>query len=201
MLPLINPSNQGRALLLGYLAFGAIYLGSAAIAVGETHQLQMSAFERGIPLLDGSVWIYLSQFLLLPTAILRARNDRNRSQTFYSMLLATVFAAGIFILWPTQLDRPVPSPAGLTGLAWSMLYLADIPRNCFPSLHVALAIIAAMALWYRKDRLLAVLWPGLIVVSTLTTKQHIVWDIAGGMALAPLAWIVTRKFIRHEYPK
>lgn len=188
-------------MLLGYLAFSAIYLGCAAAGFAPSRLLEPSRLDVAIPLLDWTVWIYLTQFLLLPTAIILARDELDRSRTFYAMLVATVLAAIVFLTWPMQIERRMQPSAGLTGFAWSVLYLTDTPRNCFPSLHVALAIIASAALWRRKYRVLAVIWPTLVIISTLTTKQHVVWDVAGGFVLAPLAWILTPKIVHYERTK
>jgi membrane-associated phospholipid phosphatase len=154
--------------------------------------------DRSIPFVTWTIWVYLTQFLLLPAAIVCARDDDDRSRTFYAMLLATAIAAVVFIAWPTQLERPAPTRDGLIGIAWTLLYLSDTSGNCLPSLHVALAALAGTALWRRGWRALAVIWPVLIAVSALTTKQHIAWDLLAGAALAALAWILTPKLVHHH---
>ncbi len=73
-----------------------------------------------------------------------------------------------------------------------------MPANCFPSLHVALAAIAGCALWRRGIRVVAVIWPALIAVSTLTTRQHVAWDVAGGLLLAGVVIVLTPKVFRLE---
>ena len=196
--PLIRASNQGRALVLGYLAFSVVYLGSGALHVGRPVALSPSALDAAIPFVELTIWPYLTQFALLPAAIVFARDDADRSRTFYAMLVATSFAAAVFAIWPTQLERQAAPTAGLTGLAWSVLYFSDTPNNCLPSLHVALAAIAGGALWRRRWRAAALLWPALIAFSTLTTKHHIVWDFVGGLVLGAAAWTLTPRLVRHE---
>ena len=196
--PAVHAANLGAAFALGYLVFSLFYLGSAALAPQPPTVLAPSALDAAIPYLPSTIWVYLTQFLLLPTGIAAARDDADRNRTFYGMLVATVVAAIVFAGWPTQLERQAHMGEGITSLAWSLLYLADTPANCFPSLHVALAVIAGTALWRRGWRGLALAWPILISVSTLTTKQHVALDIAGGCALAVLAWMLTPKLVRHE---
>jgi membrane-associated phospholipid phosphatase len=79
-----------------------------------------------------------------------------------------------------------------------VLLASDTPANCFPSLHVALAAVSGVLLWRRGWRLAAVLWPCAIAVSTLTTKQHVAWDIPGGLALAAVAWALVPRLLHHE---
>ena len=196
--PAIRRSNQAEAMVLGYLAFGVVYLGCGALQVVAPTALAPSALDAALPYLDWSVWVYLSQFLLIASGILFARDDADRSDTFYALLVATVLATPFFILWPTTVPRITPGTEGVTGLAWRLLHLADTPANCFPSLHVALAVISGRALWRRGWRALATVWPMLIVVSTLTTRQHVAWDIPGGLVLGLFALWLTPRILRLE---
>ncbi len=196
--PAIRRSNQAAAMVLGYLAFGVVYLGSGALRLVAPTALAPSALDAAVPYLGWSVWVYLSQFLLIASGILFARDDLDRSHTFYALLVATVAAAPFFIAWPTTVPRVAPGTDGITGLAWRLLHLADTPANCFPSLHVALAVISARALWRRGWQTLATVWPILIIVSTLTTRQHVAWDIPGGLALGIFALWLTPRILRLE---
>ena len=195
---LITPQRQLWALVLGYLAFCALYLGSHALRLTTPTLLQPSAIDARVPFVDWSIWIYLSQFVLLPVAIVCARDSDDRSRVFYASLVATVIAALVFLLWPTQLQRPAVPTAGMVGTVWALLFATDIDGNCFPSLHVALSALAGAAMWRRGWRIVAVFWPLLIALSTLTTRQHIVWDVIGGLVLAMLAWRWTPRLLRYD---
>jgi PAP2 superfamily len=196
--PTIRRSNQFLAMVLGYLAFSAVYLGVGTVHLRTPTLLAPGPLDGLLPFLDWSVWVYLTQFFLLPFAIAAARDDVDRSHTLYALLVATVLAATVFLAWPTQIPRETPSGDGLTALAWRLLHDVDVPANCFPSLHVALAVISGRALWRRGIRVVAVVWPALIAISTLTTRQHVAWDVAGGLALAALAVLITPKVLRLE---
>ena len=184
--PAIRRSNQAAAMVLGYLAFGVVYLGSGALRLVAPTALAPRRARRGlaVPRLVG---MGLSVAVpAIASGILFARDDLDRSHTFYALLVATVLAAPFFIAWPTTVPRVAPGTDGITGLAWRLLHLADTPANCFPSLHVALAVISARALWRRGWQTLATVWPILIIVSTLTTRQHVAWDIPGGLVAGHL---------------
>jgi membrane-associated phospholipid phosphatase len=199
--PAIRAANQLQALAYGYIAFSALYLGSSVLSLRAPAVLTGGALDAVVPFLDWSVWIYLSQFVLLPAGVLAARDDADRSRVFYSVLLATVLAAIVFVAWPTRIERPAIAGGGPTAWLWALLYFADTPGNCFPSLHVALAFIAARALYRRGLRGVALVWFMLVAASTLTTKQHIAWDAAGGLALGALAWSLIPKLVRYEHPQ
>jgi PAP2 superfamily len=196
--PAIPARHTGLALLLGYALFCLLYLGSHALRLRAPLPLQRGALEQAIPLIDWSIWIYFSQFLLLPAAIVLARDTHQRSRLFYACLLATLIAALFFLLLPTELARPTQPQAGLTGLAWAALFASDVSGNCFPSLHAALAVLSGFALWQRGWQVPAVLWPLAIAVATLTTRQHVLWDTLAGMALAVLAWTFTPRLFRYD---
>jgi membrane-associated phospholipid phosphatase len=181
--------------VVGYLLFNMLYLGSAAMAVQAPRVIMPTAIDLALPFVAASIWVYLSQFLLLPWALASTQDDATRSRAFYSMLLATLLSSLVFALYPTRVPHPPTPVGGLQGLAWHVLRLADTPNNAFPSLHVALAAIAGVTLWQRRRRLLAVAWPGGIMLSTLATRQHVSWDIAGGLLVAALAWILTPRLV------
>ena len=95
-----------------------------------------------IPMLDWTIWLYLSQFLFL--AFWLFDDSRARTRLFYAMLLVTAIAAPIFLILPTAIVREPPSQDGMTGQLWQGLYLTDPRTSCFPSLHVALAALVAV---------------------------------------------------------
>jgi membrane-associated phospholipid phosphatase len=197
-LPAVTRARLWPFIIVGYLLFDTLYLGSAAVEIRTPRMLGPTAIDRAVPFVAASIWVYLSQFLLLPWTLATVRDDVTRSRTFYAMLLATLISLPVFVLFPTCVAHPPPPTGGLTGFAWQTLYFGDTPNNAFPSLHVALAAIAGVALWQSRRYLIAVVWPGGIMISTLTTRQHISWDVAGGLLVAVLAWILTPRLVAYE---
>lgn len=197
-LPAVTHANLWPCVIVGYLLFDTLYLGSAAVEIRTPRMLGPTAIDLAVPFVAASIWVYLSQFLLLPWTLATVRDDVTRSRTFYAMLLATLISLPVFVLYPTCVTHPPPPTGGLTGFAWQTLYFGDTPNNAFPSLHVALAAIAGVALWQSRRYLIAMVWPGGIMISTLTTRQHISWDVAGGLLVAGLAWILTPRLVAYE---
>lgn len=200
-LPTVTRTNQIVAMAIAYVTFSIAYLGASTLGLGATTTLAPNAVDDVVPFWPASIWLYFTQFLLLPLAIANARDDLDRSHTLYAMLMATFIAAVVFVLWPTQLERTIPAGGALTERAWQMLARIDPQGNCFPSLHVALASIAGRALWRRGWQLIAVVWPASIAVSTLTTRQHVAWDLVGGAVVAAVAVWLTPRMIRLERSK
>ena len=183
---MIDVRHRGRAILLGYLLFCLFYLGAARIGIGAPHPLQPSALDRAIPFLPWTIAVYLSQFAFLFLALWLQNDSRNLTRTFAAIAIATVVSCAVFVVWPTTILRPPVRSA-----AFDALWLFDVPTNCFPSLHVALAMIAAF-FWPRR-RWPAVLWAAAIALSTMATKQHYAIDVIGGAVVGGAAVITARR--------
>lgn len=178
-------------MLGGYLLFCLLYLGAPLLAMRAPATVPALWPDDMIPFMPMALWPYLSQFALLFCAIWFAPDNAQRTRTFYAMLLASAVASVIFIVFPTELPRQTVEGAG-----WKLLYTLDVPGNCFPSLHAALAALSAAALM-RAGRGWAVavpLWVAVIIFSTLATKQHMVIDIVGGLALALASHMTVRRW-------
>jgi membrane-associated phospholipid phosphatase len=109
---------------------------------------------------------------------------------FRAYLLVWCAAYLVFWRYPTVAPRPVEVVGEGFG-AWGLrfLYGADPPRNCFPSLHVAVSFVSALAvgLVNREVGRWAIGSATLVALSTLFTKQHYVVDVLAGVAMALLA--------------
>src|SRR5262249_45538872 len=102
----------------------------------------------------------------------------------------------IFLLFPTDnVLRPALAPvpvidSGFTRWVVQLVYDNDLPFNCFPSYHVTLSQLAALAVWEldREGRRVAgrLAWAVAIAIaaSTVLVKQHYLADVAGGVLLA-----------------
>jgi membrane-associated phospholipid phosphatase len=158
-------------------------------------QVAPTAIDRAVPFLEWTIWIYVSYFLFLFVPVAVCRDEARVTRVLYALALNSVLAGVIFLAWPTQLTAQQPAGGGLTGLLWRALLTVDRPVNCVPSLHVANACVCAFALQHegRRWRSLAPVWLALIMLSTLTTKQHVVIDIAAGVLLAAFSfWSVAQ---------
>lgn len=143
------------------------------------------AWETHTPFWPWMVLPYASSGLLLVAALGLVPSQDGLRVLSQRLLLATVLAGAVFVLWPLQFggQRPAvaaPLPAALfQALAW-----VDAPYNQFPSLHVAYCVL----LWAPlRDRLAAPWarallggWLVLTALSTLFTYQHQALDLVGG---------------------
>lgn len=185
------PSNA--VLLTVFAALVLAYFAVAALTTGRTLSAPELALDRAIPLRPAWTPVYLSMwvFSLLPVLVVRGTELRRRTILTYITVATSAYL--VFLIYPTSAPRP-DAVAGDGVLAWCLrtLYALDPPYNCFPSLHVAYAFLAALSVHrvHRGAGALAFAWAALIGVSTVFIKQHYVADVVSGAALAFVAYAI-----------
>src|SRR5439155_8184900 len=169
------------------------YFVIADLTVHRTLHVPELALDHLVPLQPAWSLVYGSHlvFLLLPVLVMRQEEQIRR--TFLAYLMVWIVGYVCFLVYPTIASRPARVIGG-GFFAWSLrvIYSADRPRNCFPSLHVAHAFVSALTCYriHRGVGIGAGLWAALIAVSTLFTKQHYVADVIAGLFLAWAAYVV-----------
>ncbi len=94
--------------------------------------------------------------------------------------------------FPPAIDSLGAKAQLLSTLKMDEPFVIDIKNRdgliTFPSFHVVLTVLAAVALWpIRWLRWPATVWAALIVISTVTTGIHYTIDVLGGLGLAVTA--------------
>lgn len=197
-LPLIDQNNKLKAITFGYLFFSCFYWFSGHFHLFPPQLLSLSFIDKVIPFIPESILVYFSQFLFLFLALWLNSDAKERSIAYYAMIFATLIAISIYLIYPLEFPRPAVYVSGIMGILWKILYVTDSPANCFPSLHVAFALLATKLLvtkegyWYW----LAPIWAIMICISTLTTKQHYFIDLIGGVVLAIISWFLINALFR-----
>ena len=161
------------------------------VSIGAMHRPAL-AWDHVVPLVPAWSLVYgaLYMFLIvLPVFVVRQEDLLRR--TVFAYLTVWVVAYVTFVLYPTEAPRPSRIDGdGFAAWGLRILYDADPPYNCFPSLHVAHSFVSALAC-YRVHRRLGVVALGcgaLVALSTLFTKQHYVLDVIAGAIIAFIAY-------------
>jgi membrane-associated phospholipid phosphatase len=159
---------------------------------GRTLHVPAIGLDRLIPLQPGWAIVYGALYvflILLPVFVVHQQEQIRR--TVYAYLAVWITAYVCFLIYPTTAPRPA-TVAGEGFGAWGLrlLYDADPPRNCFPSLHVAHSFVSALACCqvHRRVGRFAIACACLVALSTLYTKQHYVLDVVAGVSLAGIAY-------------
>ncbi len=192
-----SPISLGAklAIAVGAAALNAvIYLLPNHYTFWPTHPLPWTAVDRWVPFVPATVWIYVSDYVLVASAFLLA-TDRAATWRFVRSYLAMlVTGSSIHLFWPTVFPRdqfPLVGD-GLTERLFELLRAIDLPGSCMPSMHVASSYLAAFSLWRNPRWQFAgwVSWATAIAVSTLTAKQHYAIDVLAGLLMALGFWLI-----------
>jgi len=152
--------------------------------------LPLTSFEQTLPVLPWTIWPYLSSFFVMAYVFFDVRDLNNVHRLFYAFITLQVVCNVIFVFFPVNVPRdlyPVPDHVGpITRWLFDYTRSVDTLRNTIPSLHVANSLLISLV-YLKENRLkfvFALSWVLLISFSTLGTKQHYLWDVIGGLALA-----------------
>lgn len=105
-----------------------------------------------------------------------------------TMVMEIVLSIVCYLIYPTSFQRPVP-PDGFWGKFMKFVYHSSYRwLNCAPSLHCSSCFLvicvsftcAGMSLWVRGFTVSIAI---MIVLSTLTTKQHTLIDVLTAVPL------------------
>lgn len=178
--------------------FMALYSGAGAISYQSGVFLPMPEFERSIPFLNWTIWIYIVLYpIYIIWALANYKNEGEMNKTVYGFILLTVISCLLFILFPVNYPRelyPLAPGTDITTQIFMAMRVLDKPSNCLPSLHVGICYLFAYA-FLKESRgkfIISFLISSLIAYSTLTTKQHYIYDIALGFLLSSAIYFFLR---------
>ena len=178
--------------MIVFLALIPLYVFIAGrVSVGALHRPAL-ALDAAVPLRPAWALVYGALYMvLIVLPVFVVRNEGLLRRTVFAYLTVWIVAYVAFIVYPTQAPRPARvDDDGFAAWGLRILYDADPPYNCFPSLHVAHSFVSALAC-YRVHRPLGVLALGcaaLVALSTLFTRQHYVADVVVGVLMALAAY-------------
>lgn len=140
-----------------------------------------------------SLWLYVG---LAPGLLLTLRRLMAYAAWAAALCLTGLVA---FYLWPTTVP-PFPGAHAVADLpGFEALRGIDAPGNACPSMHVAFAVFTAAWIEHVLKavrvpatlRLLNLAWFAAIVWSTLAIRQHVVLDVAVGLALGAMFGVLS----------
>jgi len=169
-----------RQMLLGWGCVGLLY-NSADRWQAPGTVLQPGAIDRLIPFDPSAVWLYLSFFLLIPVAYLACPTERLRWLRT-SFQLSALAAGAVFMAWPTTLSYPPNDGNSLSSSLLAALTSIDSAQNCFPSLHMALTVLAV--------------WGLAIAFSIIHLRRHLFIDLVSGTGLGLAVGWLCHRFVK-----
>ena len=170
--------------------------------------LHMKAWDISFPvdhtfrLIPWTMAIYIGSYVFWFFAyfIIAMQDDRRQCERFFSaVLVSKLLCLVIFIAVPTTAQL---RPAEITGTSfWDnvtrFIYSADTPAvNYFPSMHCLASWLCFIGVRGKKEfplawRVVSFFLATAVFISTITTRQHVLIDIPGGIVFAELSWALS----------
>lgn len=174
-----------------------VYFGARLIAKTWYHADITSNVDMMIPFVPWTVIIYIGWYVFwgVNYGLCAAQEDAVRTRLFCADTIAKAICMVIFLLFPTTNIRPEVADTGILDKLMQLVYYLDNPDNLFPSIHCMVSWLCWIGvrgrknipLWYRGFSLLVAVT---ICISTLTTKQHVLIDVVGGIAIAEGCYLI-----------
>jgi len=166
----------------------ALYEGVLAIGIPPDAIAGVLPFERHMQVLEWTQVFYGSTYLIALAAPLIANTRADLRQYAMRGLWTMAIAYPLFVLVPLISPKRAFVPHTVPGrlLAWEQSL--DSSVAAFPSFHVIWSMLAAEVFARRWPRLRWCFygWAALVAVSCVTTGQHSILDVVGGVATVVL---------------
>lgn len=176
-------------LTAGISVFMAVYFHLLHHPSGPVFEMPLTAFDRWIPFRPAWVLVYFTLWFYVGFGPGLQRGLPALAR--YGAWIGAMCGTGLlcFQIWPTRMAQVTAEAGDFPG--YSMLRGLDATGNACPSMHVAAAVftlvrVDAILCFARSPaalRLFNAVWCTAIVYSTMATRQHGFWDVAGGAAL------------------
>ena len=183
-----------------FLAYNVV---ARILGPGRAHSLR-TPLDDSIPFVPQTVYLYSAVYtaMLLPLFTIRCPDLFRRAVLAYLVVIAVSLVC--FAAYPVTAIgfRPADATIDTTSFyGWGvrLTYAVDPPYNLFPSLHLSIAVTAAIAAW--KARPAFGVMAGAIAtgigVSITTMKQHFVADGVGALLVSVTVWaLLLRPYVR-----
>ena len=189
-----------RLMILGLfaIAYWILYVIPNFFPSQAAVELPLLWIDQWVPFLPWTFLIYTSDYFVFAIAIL-VLSHREEFHSFARLMFGILLICGAFFYgYPTIYPRPAYPEHSVWFVNSVMQFVAsaDTPRNCFPSMHVALTAGASWALRVkgRSTFLLFIIWSLAVFASTLSTKQHYFLDIVGGLLVTATVVALETRF-------
>jgi membrane-associated phospholipid phosphatase len=143
-----------------------------------------------------TLWFSLLYFLIT--------DERKAMKTFaYALVLIYAITLPFYLFFPiTNVYVYYGSPSALNGIipdVEQFFYTTTTNNNCFPSLHVALALLIAKTVSFTHNKrfiYLAYFSALCVICSVVYLSIHWITDVVGGILLAFVVFYIVKRFIK-----
>lgn len=179
----------------------SVYLGARRIACDWHHYDMTTQLDNTIPFIPWTVTIYLGCYVFwcINYYLCAMQPKKERNHFFCAELLAKGCCFLLFLLIPTTNIRPEILGDSIWDDLMIQLYHIDAADNLFPSIHCLVSWFCWIGVRKRNDisaiyRYFSLIAAMAVCISTLTTRQHVIADVVGGILLAESSYYIVGRF-------
>lgn len=181
---------------LAFHAFGYLGINAYLTRQGVSRDLAI-ALDYQIPLITYFAPFYSIVYFIPITAFFLCWDNYEMIKAAAKAFIgAGVICFACFLFYPVKniIRVELLPPYDFFSNMLRFFYWIDDPYNCFPSLHVAFAVISAVIVSRVRPRLAPLFYFLALVVSAsiLFMKQHYLLDLVGGLGVS---WLITAMFV------
>jgi membrane-associated phospholipid phosphatase len=193
----LNLKNRWFFFGLTYLYVITLYLLTNRYTLDSAHYLRLSIVDVRTPFLPWTAWVYITVYIFPLSVGFICNRDADVKPIVFSFVILSTICTACYIFYPTTFPRPPLTGEGGNDLAMKLVRFLDTPANCLPSQHVALGFLSAFFVQRYNRRLgnWSLILGILISISTLTTKQHYLWDVVAGYFLSRVVFGVASRYM------
>lgn len=173
------------------------------LAAGTANATDMTtAWDAALPFLPIWVLPYIGTFFFWTYQNIRVAQESPEKACRLAVadITAKLICLICFLAVPTTNVRPTVEGSGAIAFLMRFIYWIDTPTNLFPSIHCFVAWLGTRFLYdcqtlgRKKVPVCALCTLGSLAVflSTLFTRQHVLADVLGGIAVAEIGYWVSR---------
>ncbi|MCF0133530.1 MAG: phosphatase PAP2 family protein [Blautia sp.] len=172
----------------------AYYLGRL-LSANRYHYDFTTSLDRRIPMVSWMIVIYVGcyVFWVVNYAIAVKAEEKESMRFLTAHIIGETVCFLCFVMLPTTMQRPEITGTTFFENLMQYIYRLDSPDNLLPSIHCFASWMCWIGVrkhkkvpkWYRYASLIIA---AAVCISTLTVKQHILWDVIAGVALAEASY-------------
>ena len=186
------------------------YLSRVIGTIDRAWECKLPFIDDLIPLVPVFVVIYVFSYIFWifgPVAVSLTKKEHFKN---YIIGLSLAYFIGFlfFVFLPTYMDRvkeglmDLSERPGIFNQLLATVYSADgsnLAFNLFPSYHCLISFYCYLGVRKQPEiskgfRIYSLVMAILISCSTVLTKQHYILDVAGGIAIAVICYLVVNKW-------
>ena len=153
----------------------------------------VTGLDDKIPFMEVFILPYISWygFIIFTLMYLCFYDKKMYFKTLASLILGLVLCYIFYFVFQTTVPRPEVNSGNFCTKLVAIIYSADKPYNCFPSIHVLTCFlmvrgICSSTMKNKKNVFVITSMATIIIISTLFVKQHVIADVISGILLADL---------------